>query len=69
MGGFGMVAALVGAGMACVADQYAGQQLRMDFDRRDVCYRRLLSFHQSHGTKFTGTKLVSSGGSFWWPRS
>jgi hypothetical protein len=30
MGGFGMMAALLGAGLACVVDQYAGQRPRME---------------------------------------
>jgi hypothetical protein len=30
MAGFGMIAALLGAGLACVADQYAGRRRRME---------------------------------------
>lgn len=30
LGGFGMIAALLGAGLACIADRYAGQGPRME---------------------------------------
>ncbi len=31
LSGFGIMAALFGAGLVCVADQYAGQRPRMEF--------------------------------------